>query len=63
MEDDVKAKFRAFADRFAKDAPVLDTGLVGADLHEIADMVESVVGITEIDLRDLGRFCNLRSIS
>lgn len=62
MEDEVKAKFRAFADRFAKDAPVLDTGLTGVDLHGIADMLEGVVAIPEIDLGSFAGLSNLRPL-
>ncbi|CAM8655406.1 hypothetical protein [Sphingobium cupriresistens] len=63
MEDDKKARFRAFADRFGKDEAVLDTGLTGADLNCIASMLEGVVEIPEIDLRNMGGFVNLRPLN
>lgn len=62
MDDEMKAKFRAFASRFGGDDAVLDTGLKGVDLHRIADMIESVVEIQEIDLGSLGGFANLRPL-
>lgn len=62
MDDEVKAKFRAFADRFGSGDPVLDTGLTGADLHRIAGMIEDLVEIPEIDLGSLGGFGNLRPL-
>lgn len=62
MQDEVKAKFRAFADRFKADQAVLDTGMNGADLHSIAGMLEGVVEIQEIDLASIGVAGNLRPL-
>lgn len=62
MDDGVKAKFRAFANRYLNDGPVLDTGLTGADLRDIADLLETTVEIQEIDLGDFARFGNLRPV-
>jgi hypothetical protein len=61
MQDETKAKFRAFADRYGKDEAVLDTGLTGKDMHDIAKLLESVVEIEEIDLNNLG-FMNARPL-
>lgn len=54
MQDETKVKFRAFADRYGKNEAVLDTGLIGGDLHAIAKLLESVVEIEEVDLSNLG---------
>jgi hypothetical protein len=53
MRDELKIRFRAFADRFSKDEEVLDTGLQGRDVHAIASMLENVVAIREISLDQL----------
>ena len=65
MDDEKKARFRKFAERFGKDEAVLDSGLVGADMRYIASMLEGVVEIQEIDLRDPRTFGfgNLRPLA
>lgn len=62
MDEEVKAKFRAFADRFGRDEAVLDTGLKGADLHHISAMMHDLIEIPEIDIGTLGGFGNLRPV-
>lgn len=61
IQNETKAKFRAFAERYSKDEAVLDTGLTGEDLGDIARLMESVVEIEEIDLNNLG-FRNFRPL-
>lgn len=61
IQDETKAKFRAFADRYGKDEAVLDTGLTGKDLADVACLLESLVEIEEIDLNNLG-FRNFRPL-
>ena len=42
MHQDIKARFRQFADSWNDDDVVDDSGLTGADLKAIADAIERV---------------------
>ncbi|WP_017182300.1 hypothetical protein [Sphingobium xenophagum] len=53
LDDAAKARFRQFAESWNDDDVVDDSGVTGADLKAIADMVDDVVMIPEIDLRKL----------
>lgn len=62
MDNEVKAKFCAFADRLKADDDVLDTGLKGADFHQVADAIRDLVLIPEIDLGSFAGLGNVRRL-
>lgn len=62
MQDEVKAKFRAFAERFDKAEAVPNSDLTGADLQEIAALIDGVVEIQEINLNDFPGFTSVRPL-
>lgn len=59
MDDNVKARFRRFAESFADGASVDGHGLTGRDLKAVADLIQDVVPIRQIDFNDWG---NVRPI-
>lgn len=52
MDEQTKARFRQFADSWNDDDQVDDSGLTGADLKTIADMIEQVVMVPRQHLGD-----------
>lgn len=53
LDDAAKARFRQFADSWADDDVVDDSGVTGADLKAIAGMIEVVAVVPTLDLRAL----------
>ena len=52
MDEQIKARFREFADSWNDQDQIDDSGLTGADLKAIADMIEQVVLVPRQHLGD-----------
>lgn len=53
LDDAAKTRFRQFADSWNDDDVVDESGVTGADLKAIADMIEVVAVVPTLDLRAL----------
>lgn len=50
IDDAAKARFRQFAESWNDEDVINDSGVTGADLKAIADLIDDVVLIPELDL-------------
>lgn len=52
MDEQAKTRFRQFADSWNAEDQIDDSGLTGADLKAIADMIEQIVLVPRQHLGD-----------